>query len=101
MVFPIRSICRLGVATSVTVALLAYGSPAPAQEGASQIRDTEIEEILQRDAEPILRAAGIDPKTVQIVLVGSKDLNALSAEDRAEYERLRTSRTARDRTGKP
>ncbi len=30
----------------------------------------------------------------------SKDLNALSAEDRAEYERLRTSRTARDRSGK-
>jgi predicted Zn-dependent protease len=43
------------------------------------IRDTEIEEILARDAAPILKAAGIDSKSVEIVLIGSKDLNAFAA----------------------
>ncbi|HEX7946418.1 MAG TPA: M48 family metalloprotease, partial [Phenylobacterium sp.] len=43
------------------------------------IRDTEIEEILHKDADPILRAANIDPKNVQIVLIGSKDMNAFAA----------------------
>jgi len=42
--------------------------------------------------------ARLDEQRMERLL--SKDLNALSAEDRAEYERLRTSRTARDRSGK-
>ena len=42
--------------------------------------------------------ARLDEQRMERLL--SKDLNALSAEDRAEYERLRTSRTTRDRSGK-
>ena len=79
MVFPFRSVSRLGLAASLAAGLLTSAWPVSAQDGASLIRDTEIEEILHRDAEPILRAAGIDPKTVNIALIGSKDLNAFAA----------------------
>ncbi|HEY2752020.1 MAG TPA: M48 family metalloprotease [Phenylobacterium sp.] len=47
--------------------------------GETLIRDTEIEDILHRDADPIFKAAGIDPKGVQIILIGSKDFNAFAA----------------------
>ena len=45
----------------------------------SLVRDTEIEEILHQDGDPIFVAAGLDPKDVQIHLVGDKELNAFSA----------------------
>src|SRR6185503_4235696 len=53
---------------------------ATAQEeaGISLIRDTEIEEILHKDADPILRAGGFDPKQIQIMIIGSKELNAFA-----------------------
>jgi predicted Zn-dependent protease len=55
-------------------------SSAHAQDGPSLIRDTEIEEILHRDADPIFAAAGLDPKTVRILLVGDKELNAFATQ---------------------
>lgn len=80
MVSPARSISRFLLATVLTVSLVARPGLAAAQEdGETLIRDTEIEEILHRDADPILRAAGIEPKTVQIAIVGSKQLNAFAA----------------------
>jgi predicted Zn-dependent protease len=48
-------------------------------QGVSIIRDTEIEETLHEDGDPIFVAAGLDPKSVQIHLVGDKELNAFSA----------------------
>ena len=78
MVSPFRSVSRLALSAVVAGGLI--GSPRPAlAQGQSLIRDTEIEEILHRDADPILRAANIDPKNVQIVLIGSKDMNAFAA----------------------
>ena len=55
--------------------------PALAQEqsGVSIIRDTEIEETLHADADPIFVAAGLDPKAVQIHIVADTELNAFSA----------------------
>jgi predicted Zn-dependent protease len=68
---------RLGVAL---VALLAATPPAPAraQDGINLILDTEIEEILREDAEPVMRAAGLNPKDVKIHLNGDKSLNAFA-----------------------
>jgi len=80
MVSPARSISRFLLATVLTASLVARPGLAAAQDsGETLIRDTEIEEILHRDADPILRAAGIEPKTVQIAIVGSKELNAFAA----------------------
>jgi predicted Zn-dependent protease len=80
MASPTRSVSRLILAVAMSVSLVVRPSPARAQDGGETlIRDTEIEEILHRDADPILQAAGINPKTVQIALIGSKDLNAFAA----------------------
>jgi predicted Zn-dependent protease len=70
------------VLTSVLCAVVCVSplTRAVAQEqGVSIIRDTEIEEILHEDGDPIFVAAGLDPKAVQIHLVGDKELNAFSA----------------------
>ncbi len=75
---PFRSVSRYALSAVVAGSLFASARPAAAQ-GESLIRDTEIEEILHKDADPILRAANIDPKNVQIVLIGSKDMNAFAA----------------------
>jgi predicted Zn-dependent protease len=40
------------------------------------LRDTEIEEILHKESDPVFIAAGLDPKTVKIVLIGNKEINA-------------------------
>lgn len=42
----------------------------------SLIRDAEIEAILRKDTDPILVAAGLQPKDVNLYLVGENDLNA-------------------------
>ncbi|CAN7307676.1 M48 family metalloprotease [Phenylobacterium sp. LjRoot219] len=77
---PARSISRFLLAALLTASLVARPNLAAAQDdGETLIRDTEIEEILHRDADPILRAAGIEPKTVQIAIVGSKEMNAFAA----------------------
>jgi predicted Zn-dependent protease len=78
-----RTIKRTGSALSalaLLAATLAPVAPAHAQDGPSLIRDTEIEEILHHDADPIYAAAGLDPKTVRILLVGDKELNAFATQ---------------------
>jgi len=78
--FPVRPLSRVLLSLVLSASVLARPSPATAQdEQETLIRDTEIEEILHADADPILRAAGIEPKTVQIALIGSKELNAFAA----------------------
>jgi predicted Zn-dependent protease len=76
---PARSVSRIALVAAFSASLALQAVPARAQdEGMSLIRDTEIEEILHRDADPILKAAGIEPRNVQILLIGSKELNAFA-----------------------
>lgn len=75
---------RLGVALSA-LSILASGVSVPQvavaqDDGVSLIRDTEIEEILHHDADPIYAAAGLDPKNVRILIVGDKSLNAFATQ---------------------
>jgi predicted Zn-dependent protease len=80
MVAPARSISRIALAVTVSVTLLLRPGFAAAQDnGETLIRDTEIEEIIHHDADPILTAAGINPKDVSVLLIGSKELNAFAA----------------------
>lgn len=71
-----RALCTAAVVASIS---LSAPVAAHAQDGESLIRDTEIEEILLKDSVPIFQAAGLDPKSVHILLVGSKDLQAFAA----------------------
>jgi predicted Zn-dependent protease len=80
MVSPLRSASKVALAIAISASLVLRAAPTRAQDGGETlIRDTEIEEILHKDADPILKAAGIDPKTVQIAIIGSKELNAFAA----------------------
>lgn len=80
MVAPACSISRIALAVTVSATLLLRPGLAAAQDsGETLIRDTEIEEIIHQDADPILVAAGINPKDVSVLLVGSKELNAFAA----------------------
>jgi len=82
-----RSALRVGPlaigALAAAMILAAPAAPAFAQDdGGPQInliRDTEIEEILHEDADPIFRAAGINPKAAHVYLVGDNDMNAMTA----------------------
>ncbi|WGM39592.1 M48 family metalloprotease [Caulobacter sp. NIBR1757] len=75
---PLRAaICGLTAASLV----LSAGLPAFAQDDrVSLLRDTEIEEILHAEADPLIAAAGMTPKDVTILLVGDKSLNAFATQ---------------------
>ncbi|MBP7651206.1 MAG: M48 family metalloprotease, partial [Phenylobacterium sp.] len=76
MASPTRSLSRLALTASLAVSLVVHAAPARAQEGVSLIRDTEIEETLRKDSVPLFEAAGVDSKSIRILLIGSKDLQA-------------------------
>ncbi len=71
-----RPVRAFGRALAFAAALLT-ALPAHAQ-GISLLRDTEIEEILHKQADPLFAIAGFNPKEVRILLVGDKDLNAFA-----------------------
>ncbi len=77
---PLR-LLRAAVGVLALVAAQTPGGAARAQgqPSVSIIRDTEIEEILHQEADPIFAAAGLDPKSVKIHIIGDKELNAFSA----------------------
>lgn len=70
---------RFLAATALCAVALApvAGGQAEAQSFAVfGLRDAEIEKILRADADPILKAAGLNPSDVVLVMVGDKELNA-------------------------
>ncbi|HEV2363573.1 MAG TPA: M48 family metalloprotease [Caulobacteraceae bacterium] len=70
----------IGAVAGVSL-LAASAPPAKAQEGApiSLIRDTEVEEILHKECDPIFAAADINPAEVKIHIVNDGTLNAFTA----------------------
>ena len=80
-----RLLCVAGFVVAVTFLPLS-GLPvcgpvavAYAQTGPVLIRDTEIEKIIGAWSEPVIRAAGLDPKSVNFILVQDSRLNAFVA----------------------
>ncbi|HEY1562771.1 MAG TPA: M48 family metalloprotease [Caulobacteraceae bacterium] len=70
---------RLPALALGAIILASCASAALAQdEPISIVRDTEIEAILHQEADPIFVAAGLDPKKVEIHIIGDKELNAFS-----------------------
>ena len=75
---------RRWLAAVAAIALLpaSLAPPALAQSGGpriSVIRDTEIEEMIHKEGEPMWRAAGLNPDNVHIVIMGDPDINAFTA----------------------
>jgi predicted Zn-dependent protease len=68
------SLAVLGVVAGLFASATAHA------QGLSLIRDTEIEEILHEQADPIFQAAGLNPKDVDILLINDKELNAFATQ---------------------
>jgi predicted Zn-dependent protease len=67
---------------SVLAALGLAIQPAMAQ---SILRDAETEQLLREMANPLVAAAGLDPRNVDVVLIGDNSLNAFVAGGQAVY----------------
>lgn len=83
-----RPLRRLGVAAALLLALApGFGQVAMAQDDPppSLLLDTEIDETLHAEADPIFVAAGLDPKSMKIHLIGDKTLNAFTAGGLEEF----------------
>ncbi len=72
----------LSFTLSVCLALLSFASPARA---INLIRDADIEHSLDQLAAPILRAAGLNPSNVRILVVNDSGLNAFVINGRAIF----------------
>lgn len=79
MASPARSVSKYALVAVTALSLTLQAAPVRAEDGMALIRDTEIEEILRKDSEPIFKAAGVDAKSINILLIGSKELNAFAA----------------------
>ena len=70
-----RPLVRLAAVIAVAAA-----TPAVPQEAQPSIlRDAETEALFKDVAKPLIVAAGLDPKSVQVVLVGDPSINAFAA----------------------
>lgn len=72
----------LPVLLSVWMLILSAAQPAGA---VSLIRDADIEHALDQLAEPVLRAAGLNPNNVRILVVNDSGLNAFVISGRAIF----------------
>lgn len=71
MAHPFRLPLRLLAATALGLALVS--APANAQ---SILRDAETEQFFKDMSAPLIEAAGLDPRSVQIVMIGDNSINA-------------------------
>lgn len=78
----------------MTSALISPFTAAHAQEaeaGPNIIRDTEIEEILHHEMDPVFAAANLDPKSVRLYVVDDSTAPEPNAETGAGYDMIVTS----------
>jgi len=80
MIHRIGAFCRLLLAAVLIASLAAR--PAAAQ---SLLRDTETEKLFDDMARPIIKAAGLDPRSVRIVLVNDPSINAFVMQGQTVY----------------
>jgi predicted Zn-dependent protease len=73
---------RLRAAIALVVAITLSTQPAMAQ---SVLRDAETEAFFDEISAPLIRAAGLDPNNVDIVLINDKSINAFVAGGQAVY----------------
>lgn len=80
MVFSVTR--RVRAAIAVVIAVTLSIQPAMAQ---SVLRDAETEAFFDEISEPLIRAAGLDPNNVDIVLINDKSINAFVAGGQTVY----------------
>ncbi len=73
---------RLRAAIAIVLAMSLSIQPAMAQ---SVLRDAETEAFFAEISEPLIRAAGLDPANVDVVLINDKSINAFVAGGQTVY----------------
>lgn len=76
---------RLYLMSLMTAAALILSSIATPAKAVSLIRDADIEHALDQLAAPILRAAGLNPNNLRILVVNERSLNAFVINGRAIF----------------
>lgn len=83
---PIRMGLRqalLGAGALATAVTATLAPAAQAQQAAPRtIEDTEINDILHRECDPVFVAAGLNPRDMRIILIEDKEINAGTASTR-------------------
>lgn len=74
-----KILIKLALIVTINTALLLPQSVQAQQSGPAIIRDTEIERALTEWTTPILKAGGMGPNSVNVILVQSPQLNAFVA----------------------
>ena len=77
-----RKLVRVLAPIALAPVALAASQPAAAQ---SILRDAETEALLQEMATPLIAAAGLDPRNVDVVLINDSSVNAFVAGGQAVY----------------
>lgn len=90
---PLRALARRAAVAGLSGALLASSVPPAAFAAAPAsklvpVRDAEIEQLIRDYATPIFRAAGLDPKRIQIVLIRDLSFNAFVANGQKMFVNL-------------
>lgn len=79
------SLSRLSTAFAALVMLLVAQIMAPAAQAQSLLRDAETEQFFRDIGEPLMTAAGLDPRAVTISLIGSDEINAFATLGQSVY----------------
>ena len=80
------SVAAVFAVAAVVVSQLTLTFPAAGQgSGASLIRDAEIEHTIRTYAAPLLTAAGLEPRDVELHILGGPELNALVARGQQKF----------------
>jgi predicted Zn-dependent protease len=73
------------VVTTIACALSLFPLAAQPVHAQSLLRDAETEALFDDMSAPLIRAAGLDPKNVKVVLIGSDEINAFVAGGQVVY----------------
>ena len=71
-----------GFSCSASLLFFAAARPALAQ---SILRDSETELLFKKISDPLIEAAGLDPKSVKVVLINDPEINAFVAQGQVVY----------------
>src|SRR5262245_47786156 len=77
-----RAVAMLAAVSLVAASAPVRSQPKPDNVGIPLIRDAEIEQLLRDYTTPILRAAGLGPQNVQVVIINERTFNAFVMDGR-------------------
>ena len=82
---PVSRFARM-VMIALMLALAAWQPAAAQQDNGPQIlRDTETELLFREMSVPLIKAAGLDPRSVKVVLLGDPSINAFVSQGQTVY----------------